>query len=118
MAGTRRVYQIAEKIRNVVAMELQYAADPRFHMVTVTSVVVSPDLRHAKIYWVAGRGKESIQETGEAFEAAAGHFRRTLAKDLGIRFVPNLKFFYDDTLDTEQQVSELLERIRSQGSES
>ena len=50
MANKRRVYKVAERIQGLIAMELQRVADPRFHLVTITSVVVSPDLRNAKIY--------------------------------------------------------------------
>ena len=48
----RRIFQIGERIREVIAEQLQRVADPRFELVTITSVMVSPDLRNAKVYWV------------------------------------------------------------------
>jgi ribosome-binding factor A len=120
MAGNRRVYQVAERIKELVAGHLLYTADPRFNLVTITSVMVSPDLRNAKAYWVVSflsdmDRDERIAEVNEAFDAAQGHFRRVIAKQLGVRFVPDVRFYYDDTLDTAEHVEKLMERIRSTG---
>src|SRR5262245_53124124 len=112
MANRRRVFQIAEKIRNVVALEILHAADPRFSLVTITAVV-SPDLRQAKIYWVVSGDEERHAEVEEAFEAAAGLLKRVIGKELGIRFVPEIKFFYDDTLDATEEVERLFAKIHA-----
>lgn len=117
MARNRRVYQIGERIRELVAEHLIQSADPRFTLVTITSVMVSPDLGLAKVYWVVsfttGMDRDArINEVQEAFEGAQGHLRHIIAKQLGIRFVPHLRFFYDDTLDTVEQVEKLMGRIK------
>lgn len=117
MANNRRVYRVAEQIRNLVAQELIRMADPRFSLVTITSVVVSPDLRHAKVYWMV-TGRDRIEEVDEAFESASGAFRKVLARELGVRFVPVVKFFYDDTFDTRDEVDRLLERARAESPSS
>ena len=115
MAKQRRVHKIAEQIRNSIAMQLQRMADPRLSLVTITSAVVSPDLRNAKVYWMVGGDEERRAEVGEAFESAAGIFRRAIAAELGIRFVPELKFYYDDTFDTSDSIDRLFARIRAEG---
>jgi len=120
MAGNRRIYQVAERIKELVAEHLLYTADPRFNLVTITSVMVSPDLRNAKVYWVVSflsdtDRDERIAEVEEALQAAQGYFRRMLAKQLGVRFVPDLRFYYDDTLDTAEHVERLMERIKPTG---
>lgn len=114
MAGKRRVFQVAEKIREIIASELMRTADPRFSLVTVTSVMTSPDMRHARIYWIVSGGKDRVSEVSEAFEVASGMFRRALGAGLGIRFVPQIKFFYDDTFDTTEEVERLLARVKTQ----
>jgi ribosome-binding factor A len=118
MSGQRRIFQIGERIREVVAEQLQRVADPRFDLVTITSVMVSPDLRNAKVYWVvsliSGVDRDArIAEVQEAFESAAGLFRKALSKQLGIRFVPEVRFYYDDTLDTVENVERLMSKVRS-----
>lgn len=119
MSTKRRIYQVAERIKEEVAKALQMTADPRLSLVTITSAMVSPDLRQAKVYWVVSftsdvDRQERIDQVDEALEQAQGHFRSLLAKLLGIRFVPHIKFFYDDTLDTSEAVEKLLNKVRLQ----
>ncbi len=111
MANQRRVFKIGERIQGIIASELLRVADPRFIMVTISSVVVSPDMRNAKVYWVASADAERRAEIDEAFEGARGLFRKAIARDLDIRFIPHLKFFYDDTLDVTAHVEQLFSRI-------
>ncbi len=117
MAQKRRIYQIAEKIRTTIASQLFHVADPRFSLVTITSVVASPDLRHAKVYWVATGGKERQGEIAQAFESASGLLKRYVGEALGIRFSPDLRFYYDDTLDTVDEVERLFAKIKRPSSE-
>lgn len=115
MATRRRVFKVAERVRELIAEELQRVADPRFHLVTITSAVVSPDLRHVKIYWMATGDAERHSEVSEAFEGAHGMFKRTLGRALGTKFVPEIRFYYDDTLDASDEVDRLLAKIRTPG---
>jgi ribosome-binding factor A len=119
MANQRRVFKLGERIQGIIALELLRVADPRFTLVTISSVVVSPDMRNAKIYWVVSGDQERREEVEEAFEGARGLFRKAIARELDIRFIPNLKFFYDDTLDVAAHVDKLFSRIDGgSGSES
>lgn len=110
MASPRRIYKLSERIQALIARELLRVADPRFSLVTITSVVVSSDMRNAKVYWMVSDDIR-IPEVEDAFQGAEGMFRRVLAADLGIKFVPSLKFFYDDTIDVSQEVSALFDRV-------
>jgi ribosome-binding factor A len=96
----------------VIASQLLKASDPRFFLVTITSVVVTGDLRSAKVYWMVSGGKDRIPEVEEAFASATGLFKRAIAKDIGMKFVPDLRFFYDNTLDTNEEVERLFDRVK------
>jgi ribosome-binding factor A len=114
MAERRRTFRVSERIRELIASEVLRMADPRFGLVTITSVVTSADLRHAKVYWMMSGGKERVPQVTDAFEHAEGLFRKLLARELGTRFVPELRFYYDDTIDTVHTVEELLNRISAE----
>lgn len=107
----RRLFRVAERIQALVANALPQAADPRFSMVTITSVMVSPDLRQARVYWVIGGEESKKKAATEAFAKAASFFRRIVAKELGLRYAPQLRFFYDDMLDTCAEVDRLLQQV-------
>lgn len=105
---------MGERIQAVVANELRRVSDPRFELVTISSVAVAPDMRSAKVYWMVSGGSERIAEVEEAFASAVGLFKRALGRDLKVRFIPDLKFFYDDTLDTAEEIDRLLQKISPQ----
>ena len=113
MSNQRRAFRVADKIRTTIALQLQRVADPRFHLVTITSVVVSPDLRYAKVYWVVSGEKERIEEVSEAFETANSIFKKAVGKELGVRYNPDIEFFYDDTLETVEEVERLFQKVRA-----
>ena len=105
------------KIRSIIATELLHIADPRLQLTTVTSVAVSPDLRHARIYWVVAGDKDRIPEAEEGFKSAGKHLRHAMGKSLGTKFVPELKFFYDNTLDTVEEVDRLMSEVNNPSDE-
>ena len=117
MADQRRVFKVAEKIRAILSRELSRTPDPRFALVTITSIVVSPDLRIAKVYWTVNGDDARITETKEALETSSGPLRRAVGSELGTRFVPSLKFFYDETLDRMEEVERLFQKIHAQEAE-
>lgn len=115
MSSRRRQFRVAERVQMVVANELLRMADPRFSLVTITYANVSPDLRNAKVFWMIHGDELRVLEAEEAFEGAAGHFRRLIGTELGLRFTPEVKFYYDESLDEAQRVEELLASVRSSG---
>ena len=121
MAQQRRVYKVAEQIRSLIATQLHRLSDPRFSLVTITSVQLSPDMRNAKVYWTVSGPKHShvearLNEIEHAFKGAAGSFRREIAQDLGLRSVPEVRFYYDDTLDVIERTRDLFDRVHEKES--
>lgn len=122
MTQQRRVYKVAEQVRSLIAMQLHRLSDPRFALVTITSVKLSPDMRTAKVYWTASDPSHKyeearIKEIEQAFKGAAGSFRREIAQDLGLRYVPELRFYYDDTLDILERTRTLFNRVHEKDSQ-
>ena len=112
MTTKRRTYKVGEKLHEILAKEFQKVGDPRFSMVTISSVQMSTDLRYAKVYWLASGDKERLSEIDEAFEHAQSRFKKIIAAQLGVRFVPEIRFFYDDTFDAADEIEALLARAR------
>ena len=102
------MHRFAEKVRELLAKEILNASDDRFQFVSITSVLITNDLREAKVYWVVTDPENRRAMVEEAFEHAKGHYRSALAKKLEARYTPVLKFFYDDTLDTSEEVERLI----------
>jgi len=117
MQGKRldRVNQlIKEEISHLLQRELK---DPRLGFVTVTEVVVSKDLRDAKVY-VSVLGTEAEWRTSlEALASARGFIRNWLAPRLRMRSIPHLTFHPDRSMAHAAHIQAVLERLRGSGSE-
>ncbi len=118
MANKRRVYRVGEKVREIVSRELLHATDPRLNLLSITSVALSSDLGIARIYWVPIGDKSRRAEVEQALKGATSFLRNKIASALGTRFVPEIKFFYDDTLETSEQIERLMRRVESGDLES
>lgn len=63
--------------------------DPRLKNITVFHVYLSPDLRKAKVLVST---MENPDRASIALEKAEGFIRKELAKELNLKYVPELKF--------------------------
>jgi len=110
MASKRRMYRVAERVQELVATALIHSHDPRLTLVTITSVNLTPDLRVAKVYWMATGGAERRQDIEDGFADCLGTLRSIVARELKIRMAPELRFYYDDSLDLQEHIEGLLKR--------
>lgn len=110
--SSRRQLRVAELIQQELATMLTFdLRDPRLSFVSVTRVVVSPDLRHANIYISSLAGDESKREVMAALRSAGGFLRRELGNRTTLRYVPELDFHFDDGLEQSQRMYELLDEL-------
>jgi len=78
--------------------------------ITITNVRVSPDLKMAKIY-LSVFDKEKRELVLDKIEDRKGYIRSELAHRIKIKFIPELKFFIDDTLDYVEKIEGLIKKI-------
>lgn len=111
--SSRRPEQVAETVRQVVADALaRDVRDPRVGFVTVTGVLVTNELSHARVM-VSVPGDEAAKARALAgLESAAGFLRSRVARALTTRSVPELHFELDRGLEHASRINELLEGLR------
>src|SRR4051812_36752452 len=86
-------------------------------MVTVVSVKMSPDLRVANVYVSIYRSKTSPDILIKRLNTHVPEIRHQLTELVDMRFVPELRFFRDDTLDTAERIDSLLKKVRKEDEE-
>ncbi len=89
-------------------------ADPRLRMLTITSVKMSPDLKLARIYYMISGGKNKINAASKAIQHAHGYIKKKLARQLDLRYMPELNFFYDDSFDHGSRIEDLLKTVATE----
>ena len=82
--------------------------DPRVGMITLTSVDVSPDLSHAKVFFTILE-KEKLDDTIRALRRAAGFLRSQLAHRMKMYTTPELRFVYDESVERGDRLSRLID---------
>lgn len=109
---TTRQDRVSDLIKDEISrLLLRQVRDPRVGFVTVTAVSVSPDLRNVRVF-VSVLGDLPAREASiHALNSAAGFFRRSLFKNLRLRYSPSIEFRLDDSLDRGERIDRVLRRI-------
>lgn len=106
-----RLNKISSLIKEELSLIfLHKVQDPKISILTITNVKVSPDMRHAKIY-LSVYDKEKRGDMLARVEELKGFIRTELAGRIQVRFVPELHFFIDDTLDYVEKMEDLFKKI-------
>ena len=110
---SRRPEQVAGTIRQVITDALtREVRDPRVGFVTVTGVLVTNDLSHARVMVSVPGDDTEKAKAMEGLQSAAGFLRSRAARSLTTRTVPELHFELDKGLEHAARIEELLQSIR------
>lgn len=101
---------IKEEVSRIVQGELR---DPRIGMVTITDAEVSADLRHARMYFTVLGDDRARQECQEGLASASKFIRGEIARRVQLKYIPEIVFEFDSSLDHAMRVEELLNQIHS-----
>jgi ribosome-binding factor A len=112
MGRGRRTERVGTLLRQAIAaLLIRGIKDPRVAGVTVTEVEVSPDLRHACVYYRV-LGAEADQARAQSgLERAAGYIQSAVGRDLQLRYTPELRFAFDPSPDRVRRLDELLAAV-------
>jgi ribosome-binding factor A len=89
----------------------QEIRDPRVGMININQVTVSRDMAYAKVYVTfVGDDEAASLQAVEVLNKASGFLRSFVAKELDMRSVPKLQFYYDKTAIRGQEISSLIDR--------
>ena len=108
-----RIPRLQEELKKIFNITLtQKLNEPSLHWVTITEVVLSKDLRYAKLYFSHYNNPASHEEILERLIISSGFFKKQIAGAQIMRTIPELSFFYDDTEDRAQRVEALLASVK------
>ena len=102
-----------EKLGELFAAELSdllrtRIKDPRVGFASITHVEVSGDYRHAKIYISVMGSEEEQANTMKALKHATGFLRHELAGRIVLRYMPEIVFKLDTSIEKGTRILELI----------
>jgi ribosome-binding factor A len=110
----QRSERVGELLTEVIAEVLREdIRDPRVTGVTITAARVTKDLRQARIYFtILGGAAENKDSVLAGLKSALGFIRSKIGKQLKLRFVPAIEFFYDQSVDEAERIEKLLRQVK------
>jgi ribosome-binding factor A len=109
-------FKRSEKVGDLIRKEisqilLEGLKDPRIGFVTITKVSLSDDLRIAKVYYSVFGGEREREESYEGLESATGYIKRELGRRVRLKYMPEITFLFDDSLEYGAHIEELLRDV-------
>lgn len=113
--SSQRPGRVQEAIRQEVSKILHdEIRDPRLGFLTITGVELTNDLRYARIYFsVLGEEKEKKLAL-KGLNSAKGYIKGLLGDRIKLRYMPEIEFKIDETLDRTQRIYDLFEKIKKE----
>jgi ribosome-binding factor A len=108
---TRVGEQIREDLTELIAREVH---DPGIGFITITRVEVTPDLQQARAYYTTLGDPKARRESQRALERAAPFLKRHLGRRLHLRRVPDLQFFFDESIERHDRIEKILQELQAE----
>ncbi len=117
---TRRIERINSVIQQEVSQLLRdQVNDPRLNsLISITRVETSADLRHTKIFISSFGEHVDKKDILKGFNAASGFLRTQLASRLQLRYMPDLSFQFDDSIERAAEVLRLIDKVSEEDTEN
>ncbi len=102
--------QIRAEISALLAREVH---DPGIGFVTITRVQVTADLQLARVFYTALGEQAARRNSAKALQRAAPFLRHQIGQRLRLRRVPVIEFAYDESIERQLRVEQLLHEIHT-----
>jgi ribosome-binding factor A len=111
----------SEKVGSLIKEEMSTFFQRNFSMaeygfMTITDVIMSPDLRVAKVYISIFGDDEQKKKSLSRLESQKPSIRSALGRMVRLRFTPEIVFHLDETLDRAMKLENIFNAIHEQES--
>lgn len=107
--------RVADQVRAELSELLaRHVHDPGFGFVTITRVQMTADLQLARVFYTLLGDAAKRKETAKAFRRAAPFLRREIGRRLRLRRLPELQFRFDDAIEGQARIEELIEQVHAE----
>jgi ribosome-binding factor A len=115
--GRRLFFKRADRVgdairREISEMLIRGIKDPRVAPVTITRVHISDDLRAARVYFSVMGSETDRKESIEGLNSAKGYIKREMGRRIHLRYVPDLVFEYDSSVEYADHINRLIKDLQ------
>ena len=99
-------------LREIALLLLEKVKDPRVQGVTLTGIRLSDDLKRAKIFYSVVGDQRQIEKARAGLNSAKGFIKREIGIRMELRYVPEISFVHDHSLEDGSHMEQVFEKIR------
>jgi len=115
MVPTKRAQRVAKLIQKEAGSFIQKEINtPDVGLVTLTSVEITNDLQHARIYYSVYGSEENRKSAAELLSRLTPLVRYHIGQNVKLRLTPEIAFRYDESVDYAARIESLIEKIHEQ----
>jgi len=103
--------QIRSELAQLLAREVH---DPGIGFLTLTHVKVTSDLQIARVYYTTMGDAAAQRDSARALKRATPFLRRQLGQRLRLRRVPELEFFFDESIARQDRIEQILQDLKAE----
>lgn len=103
--------QLKKELSMIIQEELK---DPRIGFVTISRIDLTGDLRYAKVYFSVIGDEKNQEASLEGIDSAAGYIRKLVGERLNLRYVPELSFRLDKSIEYSIGLEKTFERLEDE----
>ena len=86
---------------------------PEAGLLTVTKVTVKDDLKLAKVYISFLENKKPVEDVLEILKSKHNLIRHHVGLKLTLKYIPQLQFYYDDSIEYAQRIDNLIQKMHN-----
>ena len=113
LAGKRAIRVGDQLLREIADLLLSSVRDPRVKGATLTGVDLSNDLRYAKVFFSHIGDEKECERVQKGLDSAKGFIKRELATRMELKYMPDITFRRDLSLEEGNRMERLFESLKS-----
>ena len=114
LAGDRKARVGDQILKGVADLLAQKVRDPRDEGITLTGIDLSNDLKHARLYFSLIGSEDDVLKARSGLDSAKGYIKREIGLRFKLRYVPDIIFEHDPTLEMGNRMEKLFEKLRAE----
>ena len=110
-----RTERVSSAIKRTLSASISdLASEKGLGLASVSMVKLSKDLSVASVFinFLTSKQNISVEQFLELLHNNKGNLRSLVAREVRLRFTPELRFFYDDTLEQMEHIDNLLDEVK------
>lgn len=105
-----RAQRVADEIHHIIAAACYNdLSDPRLKGLEITHVMMTKDLQIARVYFYSKDSDETVRERMKTgLQSASGFFKKLIGEEMKLRYIPEMEYFFDDTIELGTKLDALV----------